>query len=71
MLVGVEPISDDLGQFVLTEEPVAVMGSGSHIAVILATGSSQPVLYIEFRKDGAPVNPSPWWAAGEGEKVRE
>jgi septal ring factor EnvC (AmiA/AmiB activator) len=70
LLAGMERISVDLGQFVLTGEPVAVMGSGSHIAAILATGSSQPVLYIEFRKDGSPVDPSPWWAAGEGEKVR-
>jgi septal ring factor EnvC (AmiA/AmiB activator) len=70
LLAGMERISVDLGQFVLTGEPVAVMGNGSHIAAILATGSSQPVLYIEFRKDGVPVDPGPWWAAGEGEKVR-
>jgi murein hydrolase activator len=70
LLAGMERISVDLGQFVLTGEPVAVMGNGSHIAAILATGSSQPVLYIEFRKDGIPVDPGPWWAAGEGEKVR-
>ena len=70
LLAGMDRISVDLGQFVLTGEPVAVMGNGSHIAAILATGSSQPVLYIEFRKDGTPVDPGPWWAAGEGEKVR-
>ena len=70
LLAGMERISVDLGQFVLTGEPVALMGSGSHIAAILATGSSQPVLYIEFRKDGVPVDPGPWWAAGEGEKAR-
>lgn len=70
LLAGMDRISVDLGQFVLTGEPVAVMGNGSHIAAILATGSSQPVLYIEFRKDGIPVDPGPWWAAGEGEKVR-
>ena len=70
LLAGMERISVDLGQFVLTGEPVAMMGSGSHIAAILATGSSQPVLYIEFRKDGIPVDPGPWWAAGEGEKAR-
>jgi septal ring factor EnvC (AmiA/AmiB activator) len=70
LLAGMERISVDLGQFVLTGEPVAVMGNGSHIAAILATGSSQPVLYIEFRKDGVPVDPGPWWAADEGEKVR-
>jgi len=70
LLAGMDRISVDLGQFVLTGEPVAVMGNGSHIAAILATGSSQPVLYVEFRKDGVPVDPGPWWAAGEGEKVR-
>jgi septal ring factor EnvC (AmiA/AmiB activator) len=70
LLAGMDRISVDLGQFVLTGEPVAVMGNSSHIAAILATGSSQPVLYIEFRKDGIPVDPGPWWAAGEGEKVR-
>jgi len=70
LLAGMERISVDLGQFVLTGEPVAVMGNSSHIAAILATGSSQPVLYVEFRKDGTPVDPGPWWAAGEGEKAR-
>ena len=70
LLAGMDRISVDLGQFVLTGEPVAVMGNGSHIAAIVATGSSQPVLYVEFRKDGVPVDPGPWWAAGEGEKVR-
>jgi septal ring factor EnvC (AmiA/AmiB activator) len=70
LLAGMERISVDLGQFVLTGEPVAIMGGGSQIAAILATGSSQPVLYVEFRKDGVPVDPGPWWAANEGEKVR-
>jgi septal ring factor EnvC (AmiA/AmiB activator) len=70
LLAGMDRISVDLGQFVLTGEPVAVMGNSSQIASILATGSTQPVLYIEFRKDGVPVDPGPWWAAGEGEKVR-
>ena len=70
LLAGMDRISVDLGQFVLTGEPVAVMGNGSQIAAVLATGSSQPVLYVELRKDGTPVDPGPWWASGEGEKVR-
>jgi septal ring factor EnvC (AmiA/AmiB activator) len=28
------------------------------------------VLYVEFRKDGTPIDPSPWWAASKGEKAR-
>ena len=70
LLAGMERISVDLGQFVLTGEPVAVMGGGPQSAAAIATGSKQPVLYIEFRKDGTPVDPSPWWATTNSEKVR-
>jgi septal ring factor EnvC (AmiA/AmiB activator) len=70
VLAGMERISVDVGQFVLTGEPVAVMGSGLQVAATLASGSNQPVLYVEFRKDGTPVDPGPWWAASEGEKAR-
>ncbi len=70
LLAGMERISVNPGQFVLTGEPVAVMGGNSHVAAVLATGSSQPVLYVEFRKDGTPIDPGPWWATNEGEKVR-
>ncbi len=70
LLAGMERTSVDLGQFVVTGEPVAVMGGGAQSAVTLVLGSSQPVLYVEFRKDGVPVDPGPWWAASEGEKVR-
>ena len=70
LLAGMERISVDLGQFVLTGEPVAMMGGGPQSAAAIATGSSQPVLYIEFRKDGSPVDPGPWWAAKDSEKVR-
>jgi septal ring factor EnvC (AmiA/AmiB activator) len=70
LIAGMERISVSIGQFVLTGEPVATMGSTSQIASVLATNATQPVLYIEFRKDGTPIDPGPWWAANEGEKVR-
>ena len=70
LLAGMERISVDLGQFVLTGEPVAMMGGAPLAASLVAVGSSQPVLYIEFRKDGTPVDPSPWWAINDSEKVR-
>jgi murein hydrolase activator len=75
LLAGMERITVDPGQFVLTGEPVAVMGSGTRVASVSAAGSSsaigspQPVLYIEFRKDGTPVDSGPWWAATANEKV--
>jgi septal ring factor EnvC (AmiA/AmiB activator) len=71
LLAGMGRISVDPGQFVVTGEPVAEMGDGGgQGAAALAAGSGQPVLYVEFRKDGTPVDPSPWWATNEGEKVR-
>ncbi|QWG23751.1 peptidoglycan DD-metalloendopeptidase family protein [Bradyrhizobium sediminis] len=70
LIAGMERISVNIGQFVLTGEPVATMGTRSQVASILATNASQPVLYVEFRKDGTPIDPGPWWAASEGEKVR-
>ncbi|MCG6205873.1 peptidoglycan DD-metalloendopeptidase family protein [Rhodopseudomonas sp. HC1] len=70
LIAGMERISVNIGQFVLTGEPVATMGTTSQVASILAANVSQPVLYIEFRKDGTPIDPGPWWAANEGEKVR-
>ena len=71
LIAGMGRISVNIGQFVLTGEPVATMGTTSQVASILATtNASQPVLYIEFRKDGTPIDPGPWWAANEGEKVR-
>ena len=41
VLAGMERISVDVGQFVLTGEPVAIMGSGSQVAATLASGSNQ------------------------------
>ena len=70
LLAGMERITVDLGQFVLTGEPVAVMGSAPRVAAVSAFGSSAPVLYVEFRKDGNSIDPSPWWATTEDEKVR-
>src|SRR3954454_11868653 len=70
LLAGMERISVDLGQFVVTGEPVAVMGGRVLSAAALASGSGQPVLYVEFRRDGTPVDPSPWWATSDGEKAR-
>ena len=73
LLAGMERISVEIGQFVLTGEPVAVMGTGPQVASVATAGlsaTSQPVLYIEFRKDGSPVDPTPWWVTTDSEKVR-
>lgn len=63
VLAGMERIDVRLGQFVLAGEPVAVMGSRrSASAQAIGVESARPVLYVEFRKDGKSIDPSPWWA---------
>lgn len=71
LLAGMERINVGLGQFVLAGEPVATMGDGSKTtATSVGSETTQPVLYIEFRKDGVSIDPSPWWATSTDEKVR-
>ena len=68
LLAGMGRIDVSLGQFVLAGEPVAVMGA----ALQAGQGNndnSRPVLYVEFRKDGRPIDPGPWWTEAS-EKVQ-
>ena len=72
LLAGMERIDVELGQFVLAGEPVAAMGGRLLAsASALAPQSTQPALYIEFRKGGVAIDPTPWWADGtDSQKVR-
>jgi septal ring factor EnvC (AmiA/AmiB activator) len=71
LLAGMDQINVDVGQFVLAGEPVATMGDTPLMSL---TGSAieknNPVLYVEFRKDGGSIDPGPWWAKSQSEKVR-
>jgi septal ring factor EnvC (AmiA/AmiB activator) len=70
LLAGMERIDVEIGQFVLAGEPVAVMGDQRLASAGAAgVGASQPLLYVEFRKDGTAVDPGPWWAGTDDEKV--
>lgn len=63
VLAGMERIDVSLGQFVLAGEPVGVMGARRIASTAsVDVGSLRPVLYVEFRKDGAAIDPAPWWA---------
>jgi septal ring factor EnvC (AmiA/AmiB activator) len=63
-----ERIDAALGQFVLSGEPVATMGA-TRLASIgdVEHTSAQPVLYVEFRKDGTAIDSGPWWAPSGNE----
>lgn len=71
ILAGMDRIDVNAGQFVLSGEPVAFMGNGtSKVSSAVVSGSDQPFLYVEFRKDGAAIDPGPWWVKPEFQKVR-
>jgi septal ring factor EnvC (AmiA/AmiB activator) len=63
VLAGMDRISVSSGQSVLAGEPVGAMGEARVAsAVALEKGNTGPELYVEFRKDGKPVDPGPWWS---------
>ncbi|QRM29022.1 murein hydrolase activator EnvC [Microvirga sp. VF16] len=71
LLAGMDHINVDVGQFVLAGEPVATMGEAPLMSLIgAAIEKNNPVLYVEFRKDGGSIDPGPWWAKSQSEKVR-
>ncbi|MBI4968490.1 MAG: peptidoglycan DD-metalloendopeptidase family protein [Rhodospirillales bacterium] len=53
LLAGARRIEGAVGQTVLAGEPIALM----------AEAEAKPVLYVELRRNGHPVNPMPWLAA--------
>lgn len=63
LLAGLGRVSVGAGQAVKAGEPVAAMGE-KPVAMALAkdlTLATTPMLYVEFRKNGEPVDPTPWW----------
>lgn len=69
LLAGLSQIDVQLGQFVLAGEPVGLM-SGSERGAKAKPPVTAPVLYVEFRKDGRPIDPDPWWTGQATQKVQ-
>jgi septal ring factor EnvC (AmiA/AmiB activator) len=55
LVAGLGRIDAVVGQWLLAGEPVGIMPQDEN--------SGRPRLYIEFRKDSQPINPTPWLAA--------
>ncbi len=64
LLAGMSQIDAQPGQFVLAAEPIGTM-SGPVRTGQSSVQTNAPVLYVEFRKDGRPIDPNPWWVAGQ------
>ncbi|MFN7027289.1 MAG: murein hydrolase activator EnvC family protein [Pseudorhizobium sp.] len=71
VLAGMDEVRTRQGKFVLSGEPIAVMGAKKVAsATALTLETDRPTLYIEFRKDGSPVDSKPWWSAKEIGRAR-
>ncbi|MBB4570351.1 septal ring factor EnvC (AmiA/AmiB activator) [Rhizobium leucaenae] len=71
VLSGMDAIKTRLGKFVFAGEPLATMGlKRVASATALALETDRPTLYIEFRKDGKPVDSRPWWTSKDTGKAR-
>ncbi|MBT3305811.1 MAG: peptidoglycan DD-metalloendopeptidase family protein [Alphaproteobacteria bacterium] len=54
LLSGLARIDSTMGQWVVSGEPVGVMGRSDR---------GNPVLYVVLRRNGQPINPLPWLSA--------
>lgn len=62
VLAGMDRLNVSLGQAVLAGEPVGFMGEARLASLAATTVGAVPELYVEFRKDGKPIDPKHWWA---------
>ncbi len=70
VLSGMDEIYPEVGSFVLANEPVGKMQQTKLASSDLVdANATRPVLYIELRKDGVAIDPSPWWTADLREKA--
>ncbi len=72
LLAGLGHIMTNHGQSIKAGEPVGTMGEKPGM-LALSNGLTQlatPVLYVEFRKNGDPVDPAPWWIGNRQEAMR-
>ena len=57
LLAGMDRIDAEVGQVLLSGEPVGTMSPAA---------DAPPSLYVELRRNGQPINPLPWLAARKG-----
>jgi septal ring factor EnvC (AmiA/AmiB activator) len=71
VMAGMDSVTAKQGQFVVAGEPLGQMGEKKIASAAgLHLETDRPTLYIEFRKDGKPVDSKPWWSVKELGKAR-
>ncbi len=72
VLAGMETINVQPGQFVLVGEPIGIMGAQRIASTgLVDVNTTKPILYVEFRKDGNSIDPTPWWAVNNKERTTD
>ncbi|MFG1373195.1 peptidoglycan DD-metalloendopeptidase family protein [Xanthobacter oligotrophicus] len=67
---AVVPASSQAPSQAAVQAPSVVPAAGLRFGNEAGAALGQPQLYVEFRKDGISIDPTPWWAATDSQKVR-
>ncbi len=72
VIAGMEKINVQPGQFVLVGEPIGTMGAQRIASTgLVDVNTTKPILYVEFRKDGNSIDPTPWWSGNNKERTTD
>ncbi len=72
VVAGMETINVQPGQFVLVGEPIGIMGAQRIASTgLVDVNTTKPILYVEFRKDGNSIDPTPWWSVNNKERTTD
>jgi murein hydrolase activator len=69
LLAGMTAISAELGQSIKAGLPLGEMGDGPSSVTLLGDSGqdNRPILYVEFRKSGNPIDSKAWWIGASKE----
>ncbi|MFO1089080.1 MAG: peptidoglycan DD-metalloendopeptidase family protein [Hyphomicrobiales bacterium] len=69
LLAGLGTLSAQTGQIVRPGEPLGTMGDEPARSTLIGdlVEDHSPILYVEFRKNGGAIDPSPWWIGARRE----
>lgn len=63
VIAGLERADVQVGQFIVSGEPIGIMGTVARQASVPNNPLGLPVLYLELQRNGRSINPAPWLTA--------
>lgn len=63
VIAGLERADVKVGQFIVSGEPIGIMGTAARQVRVPNNPLGMPVLYLELQRNGRSINPAPWLTA--------